>query len=356
MTKRTIPKKRIVAALLGNGHIGLIEEVIPAVKPGTVLVEVHSSLISPGTELGGWHQLRQQLAQPKADARPTPFGYANAGVVLKIGAGASGLKPGDRVSCLGSGYAQHTDFCVVPHNLCAKIPDTVTFDQASYGHLAVTALHALRRAQPEFGEFFAVVGLGIVGQLTANLLALNGIYVIGWETIPFRIAIARKNTFATAVAPDKEDAVAITQKFTGGHGLDGAVFAFGGDGTKAMEQMLNCMKLSPDTHRMGRIVVVGGTRFPLPLAVSNMDYRVAGRTGPGYHDNSWEVGTDYPPVFMRWTTRTNLALCLRLIGEGKLDVDCLTTHRIALENVDTGIQKAIRDPDKVLGVVLTMKH
>jgi len=120
--------------------------------------------------------------------------------------------------------------------------------------------------------------------------------------------------------------------------------------------MFQCLKKSPDGHRMGRVVVVGGTRFIQPRSPSNFDIRMSGRTGPGYHDDPWEVGPDYPPVFMRWTTRTNLALCIRLMSEGKLNADCLTTHRIALKNVDAGIQKAIRDPSKVLGVVLTMKH
>jgi len=355
MTKHTTPKKRIVAALLGNGHIGLLEEPIPPVKPGTVLVEVHSSLISPGTELGGWHQLRQELTQPRPDAKPKPFGYANAGAVLKTGHGVADLKPGDRVACMG-GNAKHTNFCVIPHNLCIKLPPNVTFDDASYGHLAATALQALRRAAPEFGEFFSVIGLGIVGQITARLLTLNGVYVIGWETMALRNAIAHKSGIAATVSPIKEDAVAATMQFTGGHGLDGSVFAFGGDGTKVMEQTFECLKKSPDGHRMGRVVVVGGTRFIQPRSPSNFDIRMAGRTGPGYHDDPWEVGADYPPVFMRWTTRTNLALCIRLIGEGKLNVDCLTTHRIALEQVDAEIQKAIRDPDKVMGVVLKMKH
>jgi hypothetical protein len=114
------------------------------------------------------------------------------------------------------------------------------------------------------------------------------------------------------------------------------------------------MKKSPDGHRMGRVVVVGGAILEIPWAPANLDIRIAARTGPGYHDATWEYGTDYPPVFMRWTTRTNLALCLRLIAERRLQVDPLTTHTITLKDCDAGIAAILPDAHKILGVVFTM--
>ena len=105
---------------------------------------------------------------------------------------------------------------------------------------------------------------------------------------------------------------------------------------------------------MGRIVVVGGTRFDYTSSLTNIDIRRASRTGPGYHDEDWETGPAYPRVFMRWTTRTNLELCMRLIAERRLDVDVLTTHTIPVADVEEGIEAAIGRPDEMLGVVFTM--
>ena len=345
------PKKRRVAAVCGDGHIRLVEQDVPALKPGAVLVEVHASLVSPGTELGGWHSLRAKRQAPDRDAKPRPFGYANAGVVLKVGEGVKELAPGDRVACMGGGYALHTDYAVVPHNLCVPLPEGVTFAQGSYGHLAATAVQAVRRGAPELGEWVCVVGLGLIGQLAAQVFRLAGCYVIGWDQVGFRREVAGTCGIDATAAIGEEDEVAATRQFTGGYGLDAAVIAFGGDANETMAKLEKCMKVTPDGHPMGRILVVGAPRFEYTATMTNIDVRRVSRTGPGYHDEAWEYGPDYPPVFMRWTTRTNLTLCLRLMGEGRLNVDALTTHTIPLAGVDEGVSAALDDPDSVLGVV-----
>jgi polar amino acid transport system substrate-binding protein len=346
--------KRRVAAHTGDGHICLLEEDIPPVGPGAVLVEVHASLVSPGTELNGWRALSDRRKNPDPNAEPRKFGYANSGVVIEAGDGVTDLKPGDRVACMGAGFALHTDYAVVPHNLCAPLPPAVTFAQGSFTHLAATALQALRRGQPEVGEFVAVVGLGLVGQLASRLYQLAGCYVIGWDTIPFRTEVAGRLGVDTAVLVGREDEIARTRAFTDGLGLDAAVIAFGGNADKAMQSLEACMKCSPDGHLMGRIVVVGGAQFTYKSTTTNLDIRRSSRTGAGYHDSGWEYGPDYPAVFMRWTTRSNLKLCIRLIAEGKLDVNKLTTHKIPLQNVEKEIDSLLKDPDSVLGVVFEM--
>ena len=348
--------KRIIAATFGDGRIALVEEEVPPTRLGTVLVGVKSSLVSPGTELDGWRGLSRQKIGPTPGAQPRTFGYSNSGTVLETGDGVDTVKAGDRVGCIGAGYASHSNYAVVPHRLCVALPEEVTFDQGAYAMLAATALQTLRRAEPGFGEYCAVVGLGLLGQLTARLFQLAGNYVIGWDQIPFRNDIARGWGIDATLLAGEEDEAETTNAFTGGSGLDSAVLAFGGDGTETLQKLTRCLKLSPDTHVMGRVVVVGGTSFNFDGRVSNFDIRRAARTGPGYHDDAWEHGPDYPPVFMRWTTRTNLELSMRLIAEGKLDVDCLTTHRIPLESVEDEIAAIIDEPDKLLGMVFQMNR
>lgn len=347
--------KRIVAAAMGDGRIGLIEEDIPPVRAGTVLVEVHNSLVSPGTELGGWRGLKQRVDNPDPNAKPRPFGYGNAGVVAEVGEGVGEFNEGDRVACMGE-HALHTNWAVVPHNLCIALPDEVTFAEGSYGHLAATALNALRRGEPQFGEYVAVLGLGVVGQLAAMLHHLGGNFVIGWDMIPFRNDVAEQWGIGATALVGVDDEVEATKAFTSGFGLDAAVFAFPGNGDEAIDKVIACLKCAPDGHPMGRIVVVGAVSFRFRHVLTNADIRDASRTGPGYHDKAWEIGPDYPSVIVRWSTRTNLQVCMRLIAEGRLDVNCLTTHAIPLEDVEQEIAAIIDDPDSILGVVFEMAH
>jgi threonine dehydrogenase-like Zn-dependent dehydrogenase len=350
------PAGRRVAFRHGDGHIRLVEQDVPPVEAGTVLVEVHASLVSPGSGVGTWRGFAGQRENPDRDARPRPIGYSNAGIVLETGEGVTAFCKGDRVACIGAGYALHTDYAVVPHNLAVALPDNVTFAQGSYAMLLGTALHALRRGAPEFGESCAVVGLGILGQLTAMFYRLAGNFVIGWDVIPRRLATAEGWGIDAVVNVATEDEVERTKAFTRNYGLDSAVIAFGGDANDAIQSVRKSLKVSPDGHMMGRIVIVGGAHFDWPFgAGSNADIRHAGRTGFGYHDEEWETGAPYPPVVMRWTTRTNLELCMRWIAEGRLDVDCLTTHTIPLADVEAGIDKLLDNPDDALGVVFEPK-
>jgi len=345
---------RLVAAVMGNGRIGLVEEAVPPLRAGAVRVAVQASLVSPGTELGGWRQLARQREHPNADAAPRTFGYSNAGIVQAVGEGVTEFRAGDRVACIGAGYAQHTTLAVVPHHLCVLLPENVTYAQGAYAMLAATGLQALRRGEPQLGEYFAVVGLGVVGQLTARLLQLAGAYVIGWDTIPFRTQTATAWGLDAVAIPGAEDEVARTKEFTAGRGLDGAVLAFGGDGTKALQSVRQSLKVTLDGHRMGRIVIVGGVKLDYSFGLTNADIREASRTGAGYHDEAWEFGPDYPPVFVHWSTRTNLQLCMRLLAEGKLRVDRLTTHTIPLREVEAAVAAILDRPDEILGVVFTM--
>ena len=348
-------RKRRVAAVTGDGRIISLDQDTPDLLDGMVKVDVHASLVSPGTELGGWRSLLQKRLNPAPQSGPTPFGYSAAGLVTAVGQGVERLSVGDRVACIGAGSALHADTIVLGHHLCVPLPEAVSFADGSYAMLAATALNAVRRAEPDLGEVAAVVGLGLVGQLVGRMLQLAGNYVIGWDTIAWRTALAGRMGLGV-VAVGRDDAVACTKDFAAGAGLDLAVLAFGGDGEKALRDVMACMKVSPDTHRMGRIVIVGGIPLTVPYTPMNLDIRYAGRTGPGYHDKAWERGADYPPVFMRWTTRTNIELCLRWIAEGRLDVQAMTTHTVPFSRLEAAVDEMLSgDVDEILGVVFDMK-
>jgi threonine dehydrogenase-like Zn-dependent dehydrogenase len=349
----SIPQERLVAVQSGDGTIKVAQQDMPELKKGTVLVKVGASLVSPGTELGGWHSFAEQKRNPMPK-KEQPFGYSNAGAIIEVAEGVSEFKPGDRIACIGAGYALHTDYAVVPHNLCVPLPDNVTFEQGAYGMLFATAMQTLRRGQPEFGEYICVVGLGIVGLLTTRLYQLAGNYVFGWDKLPARVTLA-KQWGIDAVVED-ENGPEATIKFTNGNGLDAAVLAMAGPCDETVDRLMRCMKHAPDGHGMGRIMIVGWPEFQYGSnsqigRMNNIDIRRCSRTGAGYHDDEWEYGPDYPPVFMRWTTKTNLKLCMRLISEGKVNVDALTTHRIQLVNVEREIDAALADPDCILGVI-----
>jgi threonine dehydrogenase-like Zn-dependent dehydrogenase len=339
----------------GAGQVSVEEENLPALKTNEVLIKVHASLISPGTETG---MVKKRRENPDMSIKPVAFGYANAGKIIEINGEAKGLKKGMRVAAMGAGYALHANYACVPVNMAVPIPDNVSYAQAAYACLGATALHGVRRVLPQIGEYGLVLGLGIVGNLTAQLCQLSGARLLVWETISSRKDIAGKCGIKNIINPKECDGVEAAKAFSAPYGVDFAVFAFGGEATDAFNMVMQCMKVSPDTHQMGRIVLVGATRisFGGGAASGNVDIRAASRTGPGYHDPAYEYGADYPNVFVDFTTRRNLREIIGLISEKRLLIDPVTTHAMALENAPEAVELLISQPDKALGIILEMQH
>ena len=345
---------RKVVTMDGAGVIAVEEQPVPEVGPGMALVEVRATLISPGTELGG---VAGRRAKPNPDAPKRSFGYSNAGVVVEVGPDSEShpeIAPGARVACTGGGYALHATHAVVPLNLCVPMPEGLDFESAATNHLVATAMHAVRRGEVEIGENWVVVGLGPVGQFSAQILRLGGARVMAVDRLALRCGIAKECGIDRVVNAGEEDPVEAAREFSRGYGMDGGIIAFGGDGTPAFKQIYAMLKQTPDKHKMGRIVIVGGARVDQLYAagLGNVDVRSSARPGPGYHDPDWERGADYPSVFVQWTTHRNIEECLRFMAEGRLTAKPLITHRVPIEEAPAVCDELIEHPDRALGVIL----
>jgi len=172
---------------------------------------------------------------------------------------------------------------------------------------------------------------------------------------PARIKNANTLGIVDTVLVGKEDAVEKTLAFTSGNGLDHGVIALGDNAERPYDSLVECMKVTPDGHAMGNLIVVGGAHFPYKKNLSNLNIVRSSRTGPGYHDKAWERGADYPPVHVRWDTRSNLEVCVELIADGKIDVDSLTTHTVPFHRVEEITPELTKFPDNLLGMVFEME-
>lgn len=339
--RRVVSKNR-------TGYISVIEEEMPAVEPGTVFVKVHASLISTGTELS---RLRGMERTPDGEFRH--FGYQCAGEVIAVGNGCRGFEVGQRVICMG-GHARHTDYAVVPQNLVAPLPDEVSFEEGAFVALAVFAIQAVRRGEVILGEEIAVMGLGVLGQLVAQVAQLAGARVLAFDPLPLRVELARKAGVSLASNDTGEAAINRTTDITDGHGLDCAFLCLGEASNAVFPDVFRMMKRSPDTHPYGRVVSVGGTlTHRMGASLGNLDLRSSARSGPGYHDPEYELGRDYPAVFVRWTTQTHIRLFTRWVAEGRLNVKDLATTRVPIERADEACYALLDDHQRHLGVLIT---
>ncbi len=335
-----------------TGELALLDVPVPMCRPGGVLVRTSYSLISTGTEmmkvgeaskslLGKARARPDQLAkvlQSAASAGPvatyhkvmnrldsyTPLGYSLCGVVEQVGTGVHDVTVGDLVACAGNEHALHSEINWVPTNLYSRVPDGVAAQHAAFGTVGAIALQGVRRGEPAVGDVALAIGLGLVGQLVAQLLAASGVRVIGVDPVPQRCRLAEQLGADICGGPGSELVDNAVDKLTDGHGVDQVYLAAGGDSNDPVEL---AARLSRDR---GTVVDIGKCSLDLPWNAyyeKELDVRFSRSYGPGRYDPGYELeGRDYPIGYVRWTERRNLACFLDLMARNRVSVGPLISH------------------------------
>jgi len=341
---------------LKNGTTVAIEVPCPQAASGQLLIRTTRSLISAGTErmmvdFGKANPIDKARQQPdkvrmvlekiKTDGlmptvdavrnkldQPLPLGYCNVGVVLDAGRGVAGFEAGDRIASNG----KHAEVVSVPVNLCAHIPDTVSDDEAAFTVLSAIALQGIRLVQPTLGEAVVVTGLGLIGQLTVQLLRAHGCRVLGIDFDATRLALAKSFGAEVVNLGAGEDPVSAAERFSRGRGVDAVIVTAATKSSEPMHQAaLMCRK-------RGRIVLVGVAGLELSrddFFKKELTFQVSASYGPGRYDPNYEEkGQDYPVGFVRWTEQRNLEAVLDMMASGRLDVKPLISHRFSLDQTE----------------------
>jgi predicted dehydrogenase/threonine dehydrogenase-like Zn-dependent dehydrogenase len=350
---------------MAKGGTSLAEAPAPQCGATSVLIHTTVSLISAGTErmlvgFGKASYLEKARQQPEKVkmvlekvatdglmttvdavrsklAQPLPLGYCNVGVVAEVGSSVDGYEPGDRVVSNGP----HADVVKVPANLCARIPEAVDDESAAFVVVASIGLQGIRLAQPTLGEAFVVMGAGLIGLLTVQLLRAQGCRVLAIDFDEAKLALARQFGAQTCNPGAGEDPVAAGIAFSRGRGVDGVIITASTPSSDPVTQAARMCR------KRGRIVLVGVTGLELNRAdfyEKELTFQVSCSYGPGRYDPSYEEkGQDYPLGFVRWTEQRNFEAVLDMLASGQLDVKPLITHRFAFEEAPKAYEALTAD-------------
>jgi predicted dehydrogenase/threonine dehydrogenase-like Zn-dependent dehydrogenase len=365
-----------------SGKLALREVPDPRVRRGHLLVRTKASLISAGTERMVVQFARKSLAA-KAKARPDlvrkvlekaqrdgiaatiravmarldeplPLGYSAAAEIVALGEQTEGqFRIGQRVAIAGAGLANHADFNVVPVNLAAPIPDDVNDEEACFGTLGAIALHSVRNLELGLGDFAAVIGAGLVGQLAAQFLELAGVRVAVFDYDSSRLDLARYGRAAFTWNLGEGDSTQAVMDFTGGHGCDGILIAAA---TESSEPFTLAASIARDRAKIS-LVGVTGTEIPYrEFMQKELSVVVSRSYGPGRYDADYENrGMKYPAGYVPWTETRNLGEAVRRmsrISDHRLAVEPLITHRFPFDKAEDAYALVTERTEPHLGVVL----
>lgn len=328
---------------------------VPQIKEGHVLIQTKNSLVSLGTEkmLVNFgkasyidkarqqpEKVKQVLNKIKTDGlqptieavfrklnEPLPLGYCNSGVVIGVGKGVDNINIGDRVVSNGN----HAEIVNVPKNLVAKIPDNVSYQEASFTVVGAIGLQGIRLLQPTFGETIVVTGLGLIGLISAQILKANGCNVIGIDFDETKLQLAKDWGIST-INPKEMNVIKTVEELTEGIGCDGVLIT----ASSTAENIIN--ESAQICRKRGRVVLVGVIGLSLNRSVfydKEITFQVSCSYGPGrYEDNYENKGLDYPIGFVRWTEKRNFEAILNSLSKKSISVNELITEKVSLENFE----------------------
>lgn len=355
-----------------TGELSVEDIPPPSLREGGVLVRNHYSLVSSGTEKATIEFAKQSLAG-KAKSRPdlvketlnkikadgiistfkavsrrldalSPLGYSCAGEILEVGRNVEGLNKHDLVACGGGGYASHAEVVFVPKNLCVMIPENVTTKEASFVTLGAIALQGVRAANLCPGERIAVIGLGLIGQLTFQILNAYGFPVLGLDVSEKQVKKSLASGLENGAVIGKEDIEKRINFFTNGSGVDAVIITAA---TKSNEPVELAGRICRDK---GRISVVGDIAMNIPRNIyykKELELVVSRSYGPGRYDTNYEEkGTDYPIGYVRWTEKRNMEEFLRLISNGRVNVKPMISHVFKIEAALKAYELILKNPNK----------
>jgi predicted dehydrogenase/threonine dehydrogenase-like Zn-dependent dehydrogenase len=361
-----------------TGELEVAEVPRPGIRPGGVIVANAASLISAGTEKAAIELARMNPLQ-KAKARPDlvrkvlnrsrqegllstaqtvmnlvsaplPLGYSCAGVVREVGDQVTEFKSGDRVACAGYGYANHAEVVFAPRNLTVLVPDAVAFDEAAFVTVGAIAMHGVRQSDVAVGESVVVLGLGLLGQLTAQLCRAAGCRVFGVDPDSTKIELANRLDALDAHAAHGLDVTEAVEQFTHGRGADSVIITAA---TKSNQPIEQAIALARDR---ARIVIVGDVPIDIPRRPfydKELELRISRSYGPGRYDPRYEErGQDYPIGYVRWTENRNMEGFLDLIAARKVQVRPLISHRFAIDEAQGAYALLDGKDDPYIGILI----
>ena len=362
---------------LKSGEMEILEVPFPVLNKGQVLVRNHFSVISAGTEGKTVSDARKgYIAKAKSRQKevkqvidmirtegllktydmvmnkleaPSPLGYSCAGEVLAVGEEVHDLHVGDHVACGGNG-AFHADVVAVNRNLCVKIPENVELKEAAFATIAAIAIQGIRQADLRIGENCTVIGLGLIGLITIQVLKAAGIRAVGVDISAVQTEKAKASGASLAMVRNQEGIVQTITDFTGGNGCDAVIIT-------AATSSLDPVEFAGEICRKkGKVVIVGAV--PTGFSRTNyyrkeLDLRMSSSYGPGRYDPTYEEkGIDYPIGYVRFTENRNMQTFIELLATGQINIKSLISYTFELEKAPEAYDMILAKKEPVSGILI----